>query len=277
MLLATASRSAARTTLHGTGRRAASAIALKYSHAVYGAALAKSPQTLTKVASELAAVSKTLAADAKVSEFFSNPTLSVQERATGLEALYSGIDGGKLSDVTKNLLKVLSENGRLGETPGVIEGFNELFSQYKGEVNVTVTSATPLPKDVLTRLEATLKQSQTAQAAKVLKVTNKVRVYPSSIQEYQTHFTLQVNPALLGGLVVDFGEKTIDLSVQSRVTKLNNILQRMFLLQLYSSAPWHSHTMSRICLVVRIDSSITVYCREFIHCCRVPHSRRSAL
>lgn len=39
---------------------------------------------------------------------------------------------------------------------------------------------------------------------------------------------LQVNPGILGGLIVDFGEKTIDLSVQSRVTKLNNILQRMF-------------------------------------------------
>lgn len=33
----------------------------------------------------------------------------------------------------------------------------------------------------------------------------------------------------MGGLIVDFGEKTIDLSVQSRVTKLNNILQRAFI------------------------------------------------
>ncbi len=32
----------------------------------------------------------------------------------------------------------------------------------------------------------------------------------------------------MGGLIVDFGEKTVDLSVQSRVTKLNNILQRAF-------------------------------------------------
>jgi hypothetical protein len=35
----------------------------------------------------------------------------------------------------------------------------------------------------------------------------------------------QVNPSLLGGLVVDFGDKTIDLSVSSRVGKLNNLLQ----------------------------------------------------
>lgn len=37
---------------------------------------------------------------------------------------------------------------------------------------------------------------------------------------------LQVNPSILGGIVVDFGDKSIDLSVASRVTKLNNLLQR---------------------------------------------------
>lgn len=36
----------------------------------------------------------------------------------------------------------------------------------------------------------------------------------------------QVNPSVLGGIIVDFGDKTIDLSVQSRVTKLNNVLTR---------------------------------------------------
>lgn len=34
---------------------------------------------------------------------------------------------------------------------------------------------------------------------------------------------------MLGGIVVDFGDKTIDLSVQSRVTRLNNLLQRQSL------------------------------------------------
>lgn len=38
----------------------------------------------------------------------------------------------------------------------------------------------------------------------------------------------QVNPAVLGGVVVDFGDKTIDLSVASRVNKLNNLLSRKF-------------------------------------------------
>jgi len=192
----------------GLGRRAASGIALKYSHAVYNAALAKSPQTLTKVQTELNALSAAIKETPKLNEFVHNPSLSVKDRAAGLEVLYAA--GGKepISDITKNLFSVLSDNGRLGETTGVIEGFNELVSQYKGELTVVVTSANALPRDTLSRLESTLKQSQAAQQAKTLKITNKV------------------NPSILGGLVVDFGDKTIDLSVASRVTKLNNLLQQ---------------------------------------------------
>ncbi|KAF9528564.1 OSCP/delta subunit of ATPase [Crepidotus variabilis] len=198
-------------TAPGLGRRAASGIAAKYSQALFGAALAKSPQTLTKVHSELVNVSTAIKKDPEVATFVKNPTLSLQERNKGLQGIYAKVEsvGPKkepLSDITKNLFTVLSENGRLYETEGVIEGFNELVAKHKGEVTVTVTSATALPKDILNRLETTLKQSETGKAAKVLTITNKV------------------NPSVLGGLIVDFGDKTVDLSVQSRVTKLNNVL-----------------------------------------------------
>ncbi|KIK67100.1 hypothetical protein GYMLUDRAFT_191564 [Collybiopsis luxurians FD-317 M1] len=210
MLLASSARSTSFASL--AGRRAASAIASKYSNAVYNAALAKSPQTLAKVHSELATFTATLKQNKDIDAFVRNPTLSAKDRAAGLASVFKTLDSAgtkkePVSDLTKNLLTVLSENGRLAEVEGVIEGFNELVAQYNGELNVTVTSASPLPKDILSRLESTLKQSQTAQKAKTLKVTNKV------------------NPAVLGGLVVDFGDKTIDLSAQSRVTKLNAALQ----------------------------------------------------
>ncbi|KAG5716770.1 hypothetical protein E4T56_gene16187 [Termitomyces sp. T112] len=211
MLLSTAARSAI--AAPGLGRRAASAIALKYSNAIYGAAIKQSPQALNKVHADLALVANTIATQSEVSAFLNNPTLSASERGSALTKFFAKLDSAApkkdpISDTTKNLLSVLSENGRLGETQGVIEGFNELVAQYRGELDVIVTSATPLAKDVLSRLETTLKASQAGQKAKTLKVTNKV------------------NPSVLGGIIVDFGDKTIDLSVQSRVTKLNNALQQ---------------------------------------------------
>ncbi|KAG1893926.1 OSCP, subunit 5 of the stator stalk of mitochondrial F1F0 ATP synthase, partial [Suillus fuscotomentosus] len=180
----------------GLGRRAVSTIAQKYSKAVYSAALSKSPQTLTKVQSELNAISNVIKEVPDLKAFVSNPTLSAKDRSAGLAVIYSRAEGSKKEP-----------NGRLGETQGVIEGFNELVAKYKGELEVVVTSATPLPRDLSSRLETILKQSQTAQQAKSLKISNKV------------------NPSVLGGIVVDFGDKSIDLSVSSRVNKLNNVLQ----------------------------------------------------
>jgi len=177
MLLTSTARSVS--AAYGLGRRAASTIATKYSKALFGAALAKSPQTLTKVHNELTILSNAIQKDSEISSFVHNPTLSLKERDKGLQFIFAKIEGAGakkevLSDITKNLFSVLSDNGRLGETEGVIEGFNELVSQHKGELTVTVTSATPLPRDILTRLDSTLKQSQTAKAAKTLTITNKV-------------------------------------------------------------------------------------------------------
>ena len=157
--------------------RAASGIALKYAGAAYGAALKQSPAALKQLDQELTAISSAIQSTPALNSFVNDPTISANDRAKGLEALYSAAGGPKktpISDITKNLFTILSENGRLKETPRVIEGFAGLMSEYRGELNVVVTSASPLPKDVMTRLENSLKSSQTAQKAKSVKVTNKV-------------------------------------------------------------------------------------------------------
>lgn len=158
--------------------RAASGIALKYANAAYGAALAQSPQTLTKVGGELASISTALKSQPKLAEYITNPTLSKADKASGLSAVFAAAEGtgakkAPVSEITKNLFAVLSENGRLAESQGVIDGFAELVSKYKGELEVVVTSAQPLPRDVMTRIEASLKTSQVAQKAKTVKITNK--------------------------------------------------------------------------------------------------------
>ncbi|ELU40920.1 ATP synthase subunit 5 [Rhizoctonia solani AG-1 IA] len=191
-------------------QRNASLIASKYAQALFGAA-SKNAQTLNKVQSELTSISNNLREVPTLSAFVSNPTLSASDRKSGLDAIYAAAapKGSKepVTPITKNLFEVLSENGRLGETNDVISSFNELVSKHKGELEVVVTSAAPLEKGMLSKLETTLKSSQAASQAKSVRVTNKV------------------NPSILGGLLVDFGDKTIDLSVSSKVNRLNALLQ----------------------------------------------------
>lgn len=76
---------------------------------------------------------------------------------------------------------------------------------------MTFSSRTqPLDKSALQRLESALKNSSiaTTGGGKSLKITQKVN---SSIQ---------------GGLVVDFGDSSIDLSVSNRVNQINNMLSQ---------------------------------------------------
>lgn len=105
----------------------------------------------------------------------------------------------------------MAENGRLYESENVIKDFLEIMSAHRGEVKVTITTAQPLEKDLQKRLEDSLKQSSVAGAGKTLIIENKI------------------NEAVMGGLIVDFAGKTVDLSVASRVQQLNASLNGEFL------------------------------------------------
>ncbi|GAA6058902.1 hypothetical protein JCM10212_002854 [Sporobolomyces blumeae] len=176
----------------------------KYAGALYTAAV--KGDALKAVEADLKGVKSSIG-DAKVRDFLMNPILSSADKSSGIDALLKQASPKGASDLTKNLFEVLAENGRLYETEKVISDFLEILSAHRGEVKVTITTAAPLEKDLQKRLEDSLKNSQVAQSGKSLIIENKV------------------NEAVLGGLVIDFGDKTLDLSVASKVSKLNAQLQ----------------------------------------------------
>lgn len=189
-------------------------LAGKYAGALFTAA-AKA-NALQQVESDLKGVKATVGTDAKIHDFLSNPILSHQDRAAGLDALLSAsvAKGAKgPSDLTRNLFSVLAENGRLYETDKVVDGFLEIMQAHRGEVKVVITTAQPLEKDLQKRLEDALKQSQMAQADGKKNLV----------------FENRINEAALGGVIIDVGDKTIDLSVASRVSRLNQQLEGAFM------------------------------------------------
>ncbi|WWC62552.1 ATP synthase F1, delta subunit [Kwoniella dejecticola CBS 10117] len=172
-----------------------------YATSTYLAALKKSPKDLESLAKDIEAFDKKIKEDAKVNAFIQNPTLSASERST---ALSSVVPSGS-SPILLNLLTVLSENGRLSSAPKVFQDFGSLISAYRGELEVTVTSAEALDNKALNRIDKALKDTEIAKG-KTLRVVNRV------------------NPSVLGGLLVDFGDKSIDLSASSKVNRFNAAL-----------------------------------------------------
>jgi len=114
--------------------------------------------------------------------------------------------GNKVSEVTKNFFNVLAENGRLDQTTKVLTAFEQLISASKHEITVTVISAKELDAKSSKQLQATLQKSDLVEKGAKLIIENKV------------------DPSILGGLVIDFGDKSIDLSVSSKINQLNRLL-----------------------------------------------------
>lgn len=65
----------------------------------------------------------------------------------------------------------------------------------------------PLDNKTLTRLESAVSKSQYVSQGQKLKVVSKV------------------NPEIRGGLIVEIGDRTIDLSVSSKMAKMNKLLK----------------------------------------------------
>ena len=78
--------------------------------------------------------------DPKLATILSAPTLTESDKSAIVAELEktAGIQG----ETVKNFLQTLAENNRLSILGGVCEKFNELMSAARGEVEMTVTSAT---------------------------------------------------------------------------------------------------------------------------------------
>ncbi|KAH8551120.1 OSCP/delta subunit of ATPase [Umbelopsis sp. PMI_123] len=172
----------------------------RYATALYTAAAKEN--CLDAVEKELKQVQSVVAKDKSVQALLENPTLNRTTKKQGVQQL---LKAGKYSKVTSNLFVTLAENGRLAETQKVIVAYQELMSAHRNELNVVITSAKELDKSTLNKVADALSKGTVAEGKKLI-VTNKVK------------------PAILGGLTVEFGDKTIDLSVASKVAKLNKLI-----------------------------------------------------
>lgn len=172
-----------------------------YATALYTAAVKSS--SVDPTATALSKLGNLVSQDAKLATILDAPTLTPADKS----AIVAELEKTAGTNATvKNFLQTLAENNRLGLLGGVCSKFGELMSAARGEVEMTVTSATPLDNRTLSRLETAVSKSSYVGQGKKLKVTN------------------EVNSDIIGGLVVEIGDRTIDLSVSSKIAKMNKLL-----------------------------------------------------
>lgn len=110
--------------------------------------------------------------------------------------------GEWLDKYFENFLKVMAENQRLKALSDVIDQFRKMKADYEQVMTVTVWASEPLDQQQLERLTEALK-----------------RKHGKSITLEQ-----QLDPSLVGGVVIKAGETVYDGSIQANIDRLSTDL-----------------------------------------------------
>lgn len=111
----------------------------------------------------------------------------------------------KFTDITKNFLVIMAEYGRLRHVDSIAKRFSELTMAHRGELKAIVTTVIPLPPAEEKELKETLQE--------ILGQGKKVKLEQ------------KIDPSILGGLVVEFGQKVFDMSIKTRAKQMERFLR----------------------------------------------------
>jgi len=132
-------------------------------------------------------------------KMMNHPQISREEKEKVMEDVFKG----RASDEMTGFLKLLIINGRFAEINGVLDYFIAKVKEYK-KIGVAYV-VTPLP----------LTDAQKADVEKKLLDTTD---YDSMEMNYD------VDASLIGGMTIRIGDRVVDSSVKSKLSKLTNEL-----------------------------------------------------
>jgi F-type H+-transporting ATPase subunit delta len=161
--------------------------------------LARDERSIDAVKADLDRFESMLSESADLKRLVRSPVFSADAQ---LKALSAVLDKAGISGISANFLKVLTANRRLFAVGEVIRAFRALVAKFKDEATADVTVAEKLSDKNLDALKVALKS-----------VTGK-----------DVALNVNIDPSIIGGLVVKLGSRMVDSSLR---TKLNSIKHAM--------------------------------------------------
>ena len=172
-------------------------LAGRYASALFD--LARDQRQIDAVGRSLEALAQVLTDSKDFAELVESPLVSRRDAAKATEAIAAQLN---LDPITTNFLCVLARNGRKNQLRPVIRAFRQLAAEHRGETIAEIVTARALNDDQVAQLKSQLR-------------TRAGR---------DVNIDAQVDPSILGGIVVKLGSQRIDASIR---TKLNRLAQAM--------------------------------------------------
>ena len=173
-------------------------VARPYAEALLG--LARQGNRIADFGAQLDALVRLLHGEAQTRNFLESPALAAGDKKRALEAALNG----QVDDLLVNFVCLLVDHGRVEVLPAIGEAYRALADEALRRVRVRAVTAVPLPDDLRDRL--------VAQVGEKLK--------------RECVLETEVQPDLLGGLVLTIGDKVYDGSVRSQLRRLRKEMMR---------------------------------------------------
>ncbi|GAA5346615.1 ATP synthase F1 subcomplex delta subunit [Planifilum fimeticola] len=170
-------------------------IARRYANALFE--LAREKGELDRVEQELNQVVETLERTPELQEWLAAPAVDVERKKALVAEQFQA-----LSDWTKNLFFLLLDRGRQGLISRIAEEYKHLADEARGVAEAVVTSAFPLTEKEKEELAAVFQD----RLGKKLRITN------------------VVDSDLLGGLIVQIGDRLYDGSLKTKLIRFRQKL-----------------------------------------------------
>jgi len=135
-----------------------------------------------------------IAANPQLKAFADNPKATVEQ----VLGVIAGVAGSPLPAAATNFLTTVLENGRFAALPEIAKQFRTLANAKSGSSDAVVQSAFPISDAELAQLSATLEK----RFGRKLKPT------------------VELDPALIGGIRVVVGDEVLDTSVKARLEQM---------------------------------------------------------
>jgi F-type H+-transporting ATPase subunit delta len=166
-------------------------IARPYAEAIFQSIKPAELATCLEQLNELAQ----LAAMPEVAALSNNPKVS----AADLSKLLSSLVKTKLDGKMATFLSLVNQNHRLSAIPEIASQFEAMKNQSEGAAEVVITSAFPLEGSALKDLLSSLKKR---------------------FEGKELRPTIQVDPALIGGVRIQVGDEVLDSSVKAQLAQM---------------------------------------------------------
>ena len=172
-----------------------------YGEALY--ALAVEESLSAQILDELSVLAQSFRAEPDFIRLLCTPNLSVQERCNILDDSFRN----KLHPYVLNFLKILTEKGYMRHFFDCCKAFEESYNRDNGILPVTAITAVSLNPAQVEKL-----------TAKLCQITGK-----------QVKLHNRVDPALLGGVRLDYDGKRLDDTVSHRLDAVRGLLKNTVL------------------------------------------------